>query len=219
MANAKVRIFNSEGLKMKKINFLSLGTVLTILLLSSCSSKPGSPEAKLEQKEKAIKVQNDNVDKTIAEMPNWCKKLPGNEDARYSCGIGISYDLNLSRTRSIMNGKALLVDSIKSTIMSKIDNYTKTTGTKNNEQVKKRLEIISRNLIPETTLVGYKVTESMVINEKGKYRYFTLLEYPIGEKNQELLNQIKQDEILSTQKDADKAMADLEAEIEKRRKK
>ena len=77
MANAKVRIFNSEGLKMKKINFLSLGAVLTILLLSSCSSKPGSPEAKLEQKEKAIKVQNDNVDKTIAEMPNWCKKLPG----------------------------------------------------------------------------------------------------------------------------------------------
>ena len=219
MANAKVRIFNSEGLKMKKINFLSLGAVLTILLLSSCSSKPGSPEAKLEQKEKAIKVQNDNVDKTIAEMPNWCKKLPGNEDARYSCGIGISSDLNLSRTRSIMNGKALLVDSIKSTIMSKIDNYTKTTGTKNNEQVKKRLEIISRNLIPETTLVGYKVTESKVINEKGRYRYFTLLEYPIGEKNQELLNQIKQDEILSTQKDADKAMADLEAEIEKRRKK
>ena len=118
-----------------------------------------------------------------------------------------------------MNGKALLVDSIKSTIMSKIDNYTKTTGTQNNEQVKKRLEIISRNLIPETTLVGYKVTESKVINEKGRYRYFTLLEYPIGEKNQELLNQIKQDEILSTQKDADKAMADLEAEIEKRRKK
>ena len=104
-------------------------------------------------------------------------------------------------------------------IMPTIDNYTKTTGTKNNEQVKKRLEIISRNLIPETTLVGYKVTESKVINEKGKYRYFTLLEYPIGEKNQELLNQIKQDEILSTQKDADKAMADLEAEIEKRRKK
>ena len=33
-----------------------------------------------------------------------------------------------------------------------------------------------------------------------------------------LLNQIKQDEVLSTQKDADKAMAELEAEIDKRRK-
>ena len=150
---------------MKNIKFF--GTILLILLISSCSSKPGSPKAKMKIKENAAKVQNENVNRTIAEMPNWCKKLPGNEDARFSCGIGISDDLNLSRTRSIMNGKALLVDSIKSTIMSKIDNYTKTTGTKNNEQVKKRLEIISRNLIPETTLVGYKVTESKVINEKG----------------------------------------------------
>ena len=33
------------------------------------------------------------------------------------------------------------------------------------------------------------------------------------------LDQIKNNEILSTQKDADKAMAELEKEIEKRRKK
>ena len=35
----------------------------------------------------------------------------------------------------------------------------------------------------------------------------------------QLVNQIKQDEVLSSQKDADKAMAELEAEIEKRKKK
>jgi hypothetical protein len=43
-----------------------------------------------------------------------------------------------------------------------------------------------------------------------------LLEYPIGIANKALLAQIKGDEILSTQADADKAMAELEAEIEKR---
>ena len=52
----------------------------------------------------------------------------------------------------------------------------------------------------------------------GKFQFYVLLEYPIGQANQALLNQIKKDEILSTQKDADKAMAELEAEIEKRRK-
>ena len=53
----------------------------------------------------------------------------------------------------------------------------------------------------------------------GKYQFYVLIEYPIGKANQALLNQIKQDEVLSTQKDADKAMAELEAEIEKRKKK
>ena len=46
-----------------------------------------------------------------------------------------------------------------------------------------------------------------------------MLEYPIGRANQALMNEIKKDEILSTQKDADKAMAELEAEINKRKKK
>ena len=44
-----------------------------------------------------------------------------------------------------------------------------------------------------------------------------MLEFPIGKANQALLNQIKKDEVLSTQNNADKAMADLEAEIEKRK--
>ena len=52
----------------------------------------------------------------------------------------------------------------------------------------------------------------------GKFQFYVLLEYPVGQANQALLNQIKKDEVLSTQKDADKAMAELEAEIEKRRK-
>jgi hypothetical protein len=52
----------------------------------------------------------------------------------------------------------------------------------------------------------------------GKYQFYVLIEYPVGEANTALLNKIKQDDVLSTQKDADKAMAELEAEIDKRRK-
>ena len=59
MADAKVRLYNSEGLKMKNNNFF--GTILLILLISSCSSKPGSPEAKLEMKENTAKIQKHNV--------------------------------------------------------------------------------------------------------------------------------------------------------------
>ena len=193
--------------------------LILIIGLTSCGPKPGTPEASLILKKEDL-IQNNKIkSETVSNIPDWCLNLPRSDYATYQCGIGISSDLNLSRTRAVMNGKALLVDSIKSVIMSKIDNYAKTTGTQENEVVKKRLEIVSRNLIPETTLVGYKQTQSKVFNENGKFRFYTLLEYPIGDANKALLNQIKQDEVLSTQKDADKAMADLEAEIEKRKKK
>jgi len=43
------------------------------------------------------------------------------------------------------------------------------------------------------------------------------MEYPIGTANTALMNQLKQNEILSTQDAADKALAELEAEINKRK--
>ena len=50
-----------------------------------------------------------------------------------------------------------------------------------------------------------------------KFQHYVLIEYPIGQANQALLSKIQQDEILSTQEAADAAMAELEAEIEKKR--
>ena len=46
-----------------------------------------------------------------------------------------------------------------------------------------------------------------------------ILLFAFSNNNPALMNEIKKDEVLSTQKDADKAMAELEAEINKRKKK
>ena len=55
----------------------------------------------------------------------------------------------------------------------------------------------------------------MLDPERGhKFIHYVL--NTIGQANQALLNQIKQDEILSTTEAADAAMAELEAEIEKK---
>ena len=44
-----------------------------------------------------------------------------------------------------------------------------------------------------------------------------MLEYPIGPANKALLDQMKKDEVLRTQEAADAAMAELEAEINKKK--
>ena len=88
-----------------------------------------------------------------------------------------------------------------------------------NEQVKQASEIVTKNTTIEAKLIGYKQTKTDAVSMDGKYQFYVLIEYPIGDANKALLNQIKQDNVLSTQKDADKAMAELEAEIEKRKKK
>ena len=54
-------------------------------------------------------------------------------------------------------------------------------------------------------------------NIGSKFQVYVLLEYPIGRANEALVNEIKQNEILSTQEAADAALAELEAEINKKK--
>ena len=98
-----------------------------------------------------------------------------------------------------------------------MEDFLDATGTGDNEQIRQRSEIVTKNVTVEAQLVGYKEINAESQSVGTKFIHYVLIEYPIGQANQALLNQIKQDEILSTTEAADAAMAELEAEIEKKR--
>ena len=124
----------------------------------------------------------------------------------------------MSNSRAIIDGKSKLASQINNEITSRMTDLLEDLGNYG-EQVKQASEIVTKNTTIQAKLTGYKQTKSDAFSMGSKYQFYVLVEYPIGEANQALLNQIKQDEVLSTQKDYDKAMAELEADIEKRRKK
>ena len=137
--------------------------------------------------------------------------------ALYACGDGESSNLNMSRTRATLNAKSQLADMIDSEISSRMEDFLSSVGTGSNEQIQQQSEIITKNVTIEAKLTGYKQIQAEVQNIGSKFQVYVLLEYPVGKANQALVNQIKQDEILSTQEAADAALAELEAEINKRR--
>ena len=198
-------------MRLSTINFLIL-----ILFISSCAPKPGTPESKIYMQNEKVKAQSEKVDKTISEIPDWCIDMKQTNLSLVACGSGISSNLNMAMNRAILDAKRQLADTINSELSSNMDDYLKSTGAGGNEQVKQASELVTKNTIIQAKLIGYKQIKKQVANVSGKFQYFVLLEYPIGEANQALLEKIKGNEILSTQKGADKAMADLEKEIEKR---
>ena len=198
--------------------FTYTGLLILLITFNACAPKPGTPEATLKIKQEAMKVQEKKVDKTVSSIPKWCLNPPLSNLALSACGTGESSNMNMARNRAILDAKRLLADTIDSEISSRMEDFLKSTGTSSNESVKQASEIVTKNTTIEAKLIGYKQAKTEAISINGKFQFYVLLEYPIGQANQALLNQIKKDEILSTQKDADKAMAELEAEIEKRRK-
>jgi len=191
---------------------------LIILTISSCGPKPGTPEAALKIRNDQIEKVEKKVEETVSNIPKWCLNPPISDFALSACGSGESASMNMARNRAILDAKRQLADSIDSEISSRMEDFLKSTGMDTNEQVKQASEIVTKNTTIQAKLIGYKQTKTDAFSMNGKYQFYVLIEYPIGNANQALLNQIKQDEVLSTQKDADKAMAELEAEIEKRKK-
>ena len=106
---------------------------------------------------------------------------------------------------------------IDSEISSRMEDFLSSTGTGANEQILQQSEIITKNVTIEASLTGYKQMQSEAQAVGSKFLVYTLLEYPIGQANQALVNKIKENEILITQEAADEALAELEAEIEKKR--
>lgn len=202
---------------MKKFIVLFCG--LVILTISSCGPKLGTPEAALVIRKDQIEKIEKKVEKTVDSIPKWCLNPPMSDYALSACGSGESANMNMARNRAILDAKRQLADSIDSEISSRMEDFLKSTGMGSNEQVKQASEIITKNTTIQAKLIGYKQTKTDAVSMDGKYQFYVLIEYPVGDANKALLNQIKQDDVLSTQKDADKAMAELEAEIEKRKKK
>jgi len=198
-------------------NIIAILSGLLILILSSCGPKIGSPEARLKLQQEEIKKVEDKVADTVDDIPDWCLNVPMSDFALAACGTGESASMNMARNRAILDAKRQLADSIDSEISSRMEDFLKSTGMGSNEQVKQASEIVTKNTTIQAKLIGYKQTKAEAFSRGNKYQFFVLLEYPIGQANQALLNKIKQDEVLSTQKDADKAMAELEAEINKRK--
>jgi hypothetical protein len=123
----------------------------------------------------------------------------------------------MSRTRATLDAKRQLADMIDSEISSRMEDFLNSVGTGANEQIQQQSEIITKNVTIEAKLTGYKQVQAEAQNIGSKFQVYVLLEYPVGKANQALVNQIRQDEILSTQEAADAALAELEAEINRKK--
>lgn len=154
--------------------------------------------------------------KIVTEIPDWCLSLPESNVAIYTCGIGQSKNLNMARSRATLEAKRLLADQIDSEISSRMENFIESTGSGDDEQIIQRSVIVTKNVTNAARLTGYKQVFSSSQNVGDLFIHFILIGYPIGEANQALVSQIKEDELLSTTEAAEAAIAELEAEIMKK---
>ena len=200
---------------MNRYLVLILLAVASSALQGCQTTKPGSPEAAAIAFEKAEEKKVTTVENVVESIPDWCDKPPVSDLALYACGDAESSVLNLARKKAELLAKADIASNLAGYLSEKVKLFQKEIG--GGVEVETLIQQTIQSFTGEVQISGYKVLETKTLAIGSKYKHFLLIEYPLGEANQALVNKLKQNEIISTQANADAAFAELEAEINKRK--
>ena len=146
-------------MKKGKMKYIS---IMLITILTACSSNYAEKKT----------IINDNSDllKLNAEI---CNKYKSDESKTYGCGSGLSSDLEVSKTKSLLNAKVNVADVVGSSILKS----EKQTRTENSKGVNSKYQTIEENKILETSLNNYKVVFTKTFKQGNKFRTYTVIKY------------------------------------------
>ena len=190
---------------MKVIRWTAL-FVIFLGMLAGCANKGVNSDSVSEAR------------KDSREIPSWFLEPPVEEEALYSTGVARSSDMQMGMDRAMLAAKRDLAGQINNRLSSKMKEFVSEVGQGGNAALNREVSTITKNVVTEVNLAGYRRTKSKMVSEGKNYRVFVLLRYPIDETNRMLFEQINGNNKIKSVVETSKAFQDLEKEIEDARK-
>lgn len=194
---------------------LMIGTALAV---AACSSpEPGTPAFTAQVEQKKQEARMDAVKSSLDDLPSWYTSPPTDEISVYAAGTSTSSDLQFAEDKAVLGAKRALADRINSKVSAKMKEFVTESGAGENVQMLAESERVTSNLITEVNLSGYIIKETKFIPAGTQYRVYVLLQYPLGNANRMLVDQVNKNNLLEGKLRASKAYQELEADIQNAR--
>ncbi|MCG8473997.1 MAG: hypothetical protein MI784_00720 [Cytophagales bacterium] len=187
---------------MRKFSFLLGGLFLTAgVLFNSCKSS-----------KKVAANQPDEVEITVhcsgVEYTSTDKFIRANSMAE-------SADMTLSKKKARNNTLQELSSKIETTVKAVIDNYEKSVETASGEEIQKRYEALTREVVNQK-ISGYKtICEKVTRTRKGSFRTYLAFEISLDALVEPLVNKLNADEKLRVDYEYEKFKKTFEDELKK----
>jgi len=153
----------------------------------------------------------------VKAMPEWYTKIPEDEEAIFAVGTAVSPDLQLSNDIAILLAKRTLADRINGELRSQTKSFVSKIGTDANASVLNEIETVTKNLISDVDVAGYRVKESDVVVNGTQYRVYVLLEYSSAEATKILMNRLKREKQLLSKISALNAFKELDEQVNQKK--
>ncbi|MEZ7884994.1 MAG: hypothetical protein QMB39_07025 [Bacteroidales bacterium] len=186
---------------MKKLGFLGIAAI-GLAFSTSCGSSQVAPGA------------DEVIVQTYCSGPEYMT----NATALRFSAIGASMDQMTSKKKALSEARAGLAAQIETKVKGMIDNYVKSSEHQNNEDLTKRYEGLTREILDQT-LTGTKVIcEQTTKTKDGQFKTYICLELGGPEILSSLNNKMSKDELLKIDYNYEKFKKVFEEEMAKREK-
>jgi hypothetical protein len=183
-------------------------------IITACSTPQlGTPAFTALQEQKKQEARVESVKTTLDDLPSWYTSPPVDEHAFYAPGTATASDLQFAEDKAVLGAKRSLADRVNSQLSTKLKEFISETGAVENAQVLAESERVTHNLITEVNLAGYNITEKKYVASGSQYRVYVLLQYPLGNANRLLVDQVAKNTVLESKLAASKAYQELEKDI------
>ena len=163
---------------------------------------------------KSWKYKVAKVKDQVFKIPEWYLVPPTDDNAIYSVGTAVTSDLQLSTDMAILSAKVTLADRINGRLSSQTKKFVAQIGTEEvDKSILTELETVTKNVIADVDVAGYRVNDMAVHADGLNYRVFALLKYSDKEANKILLNRLKKDKMLLSKIKSSKAFNELEESV------
>ncbi len=134
----------------------------SLIVVSGCSTNKYQP------------ITPESANKVISSIPSWYIKSPADSnDAVYQSGTGLSQDLSMAVSKSVLNAQVQLADKIAAHVSSMTRDYKRDVSGHYFDDT----EQVSKKVAANVELNGYTVEKESVMSEGGRFRVYVLLKY------------------------------------------
>ncbi|MDG2279226.1 MAG: hypothetical protein P8L42_01200 [Flavicella sp.] len=138
-------------------------------------------------------------------------------DKKYirASSMGESQDITIAKKKAKNNTLQELASKVETTIQSVVDNYQNSTGNQDGENISKRFEALTREVV-DVELSNYTTAcEKLTQTKDGKYRSYLAYEIEVDALIKPLSDKISQDEVLKIDYNYEKFKKNFEDAISK----
>jgi len=137
-------------------------SIAIILFMTACSKNFADKKTVINSGSDLLKLNSEI-----------CNKYKSNKLNTFGCGSAISSDLEVSRTKALLNAKVNVADIVGSSILKS----EKQSRSETNKGIKSTYKTTEENKILETSLNNYQVVFTKTFKQGSQFRTYTVIKY------------------------------------------